>query len=102
MMINIGDMLEKLSERRYKSTMHRVKNISGKQRITFPFFFDPSWDAVVKKLPFAEESKDEQERWDGENLSAWEGTYGEYFLIRAARCFPGRFEKELTALNSSK
>lgn len=91
MMINIGDMLEKLSEKRYKSTLHRVKNTSGKQRITFPVFFDPSWDAVVKKLPLAEESDDAKVRWDGDNLSAWEGTFGEYFTIRAARSFPERF-----------
>lgn len=49
--INIGDMLDRLTEGRYKSTPHRVLNASGKQRVSFPFFFDPSWDTEVVPLP---------------------------------------------------
>ena len=49
--INIGDMLDKLTEGRYRSTPHRVLNISGRQRLSFPFFLDPSWDAEVTPLP---------------------------------------------------
>lgn len=49
--INIGDMLDRLTEGRYRSTPHRVLNASGRQRLSFPFFVDPSWDAEVTALP---------------------------------------------------
>ena len=48
---NIGDMLERLTGGRYRSTPHRVRNVSGADRLSFPFFLDPAWDATVEPLP---------------------------------------------------
>ena len=64
--VNLGDMLDRLTEGRYRSTPHRVKNTSGKQRLSFPFFLDPSWDAVVTPLPLegTPPSDDVNRRWD--------------------------------------
>ena len=64
---NIGDMLDRLTEGRYRSTPHRVRNISGQSRLSFPYFFDPSWDAVVTPLPLdgSPPADDADRRWDG-------------------------------------
>lgn len=42
--INIGDILEKMTRGLYKSTPHRAKNTQGKSRYSIPYFYDPGWD----------------------------------------------------------
>ncbi|WP_252109675.1 MULTISPECIES: 2-oxoglutarate and iron-dependent oxygenase domain-containing protein [unclassified Halomonas] len=49
--INIGDIVQTLTNDRYVSTLHRVVNTSGRQRYSLPFFFDLDYDAVVEVLP---------------------------------------------------
>lgn len=87
---NIGDMLERMTGGRYLSTPHRVLNQSGRDRLSFPFFFDPSWDAHVLPLPlntFAE-SDASPDRWDGASVFDFDGTYGEYLVAKVSRVFP--------------
>jgi isopenicillin N synthase-like dioxygenase len=48
--VNVGDMAELWTNGAYKATPHRVRNTTSKSRISLPFFFDPSWDAVVRPL----------------------------------------------------
>ena len=48
---NIGDMLDRLTGGWYRSTPHRVRNDSGRDRLSFPFFFDPDFAAEVPPLP---------------------------------------------------
>lgn len=90
---NLGDMLDRLTEGRYRSTPHRVRNLSGQSRLSFPFFFDPSWDAVVTPLPLDDTppTDDADRRWDGVSLQAWTGTYGDYLSAKVARVFPDLF-----------
>ena len=92
---NIGDMLDKLTEGRYRSTPHRVRNLSGVSRLSFPYFFDPSWDAVVQPLPLGDSppADDAGRRWDGSSVRAWTGTYGDYLSAKVARVFPELFEQ---------
>ncbi|KAH6715586.1 2og-Fe oxygenase family protein [Leptodontidium sp. MPI-SDFR-AT-0119] len=37
--INIGDYLQRITNDRYISTVHRARNLSGKERISMPMFF---------------------------------------------------------------
>lgn len=85
---NIGDMLDRLTGGAYKSTPHRVKNVSGKSRLSFPFFFDPAFDAEIVPLPQASASDDSAERWDRANVHAWSGTYGDYLIGKVSKVFP--------------
>ena len=48
---NIGDMLDRMTGGRYRSTPHRVRNRSARERLSLPLFLDPSWDAVIAPLP---------------------------------------------------
>lgn len=90
---NLGDMLERLTGGYYRSTPHRVRNTSGASRLSFPYFFDPSWDATVPTLPLAAtDSRGSYERWDGGDVLAWEGAYGDYLTAKVARVFPELFE----------
>lgn len=47
--VNIGEMLELLSDNRFRATPHRVINLSGKHRYSAPFFFEPNLNAEVKR-----------------------------------------------------
>lgn len=87
---NIGDMLDRLSGGRLRSTPHRVRNRSGCERLSFPLFFDPAFDAVVKPLPGSDPDPeiDRASRWDDESVHAGEGTYGAYLLRKVGRVFP--------------
>ncbi len=84
---NLGDMLERLSGGRYRSTPHRVRNRAATGRLSMPFFFDPSFDAVIEADPAAA-SGQPGERWDGRSVHAFEGTYGDYLIEKVSRVFP--------------
>ncbi len=49
--VNIGDMMERWTNGVFTSTLHRVINISGRERYALPYFFDPDFNAEVVCLP---------------------------------------------------
>jgi isopenicillin N synthase-like dioxygenase len=49
---NIGDLLERWTNGRLKSTAHRVLNTSGKERFSIPVFFDPNSEAWIDPQDF--------------------------------------------------
>ena len=86
---NIGDMLDRMTGGWYRSNPHRVRNVSGRDRLSFPFFFDPDFEAEVPPLPGrARTDASGQPRWDGQDLRAFTGTYGGYLLSKVAKVFP--------------
>lgn len=93
LVINLGDMLERMTKGLYRSTPHRVRNSSGVGRLSFPFFLDPSWDATVTPMPLdvldgIDVSSGARQRWDGADVHAWTGTYGDYLTAKVTRVFP--------------
>jgi len=86
---NIGDMLERLTGGWYRSTAHRVRNLSGRSRLSFPFFLDPGFTAHVPPLPeLAGRGDGGRRRWDGQDLRAFTGSYGDYLLGKVSKVFP--------------
>ena len=86
---NIGDMLDRLTGGYYRSTPHRVRNLTGRERLSFPFFFDPDFTAEVPPLPGrARTDAEGRPRWDGADLQAFHGTYGDYLLGKVGKVFP--------------
>jgi isopenicillin N synthase-like dioxygenase len=96
--LNIGDMLEYWTGGIYKATVHRVTNTADEDRLSFPFFFDPAWNANLLPIPnellSAEDlslvSADVKDRWDGLNLKELSSslTYGEFVWDKIKDVFP--------------
>jgi isopenicillin N synthase-like dioxygenase len=87
---NVGDMLERLTGGRFVSAPHRVLNVSGQERLSFPLFYDPDFDAIM--TPVAGQtmlSERRQERWDGIDPKAFAGRYGDYLQDKVGKVFPG-------------
>ncbi len=92
---NLGDMLDRLTGGLYRSTPHRVRNVSGRERFSFPLFFDPDFTARVTPLPqhaaldHTRVAADRADRWDGASvLAPYAGTYGDYLLSKVGKVFP--------------
>ncbi|KAH6612021.1 hypothetical protein C7974DRAFT_438206 [Boeremia exigua] len=51
LVVNVGDFLQRLSNDRFRSTVHRVYNRSERSRFSMPFFFGFNADAVCEVVP---------------------------------------------------
>jgi len=103
---NVGDMLERLTAGRYVSALHRVRNRSGRNRISMPLFLDPGFDSVLEPIFPAPAAPSRHvgvgvQRWDGTDLATLSGTYGDYLLAKVSKVFPelGRHHLGTTSLD---
>ncbi|WP_428541042.1 isopenicillin N synthase family dioxygenase [Rhodopila sp.] len=80
--VNVGDMLARWTNGRWQSTPHRVKNISGGDRYSCPYFFDMSMDSVVAVLPTCQ-GPDDPPRFPATR-------YGDYLIERLDRNYAYR------------
>jgi isopenicillin N synthase-like dioxygenase len=88
---NIGDMLDRMTAGRYRSTPHRVQNVTRRDRLSFPFFFDPNFDARISPIVTPDATlvtDDRGGRWDHASVHEFEGTYGDYILAKVSKVFP--------------
>jgi isopenicillin N synthase-like dioxygenase len=88
---NIGDMLDRMTRGVYRSTPHRVLNTAGRDRLSFPFFFDPNFAARVQPIEGLDREAfhdDREQRWDRASVHEFHGTYGEYLLNKVSKVFP--------------
>jgi isopenicillin N synthase-like dioxygenase len=86
---NIGDMLDRMTGGYYLSTPHRVRNLAGQNRLSFPFFFDPNFNAEVRPIKVGTEvNENKEERWDRASVHEFRGTYGDYLLGKVSKVFP--------------
>ncbi len=89
---NIGDMLDRMTRGLYRSTPHRVRQLGAQRdRLSFPFFFDPNFEAevsVIETLAAHEVADDRHERWDKSSVHKLSGTYGDYLLGKVSKVFP--------------
>ena len=77
-LVNVADMLARWTNGRWQSTPHRVKNLSGGDRYSCPYFFDMSMDSIVEVLPTCGEPKFPPVR------------YGDYLMERLDRNYAYR------------
>ena len=45
--VNVGDLLSRWTNERFRSTLHRVINASGRERFSIASFYDPTYGAIV-------------------------------------------------------
>ena len=81
LVVNIGDLLERWSNRRYRSTVHRVINTSGRERLSLVLAYDPDFETRVDPRAFCAE---------GETPHDEPITCGDYLLWRFGKAFSYR------------
>ena len=80
--VNLGDQMARWTNDVFAATPHRVINLSGRERYSMPFFFEPNYDAVISCLATCR-SADHPAKYK-------DVVAGEYLLSRFDATFPYR------------
>ena len=102
LVVNIGDMLDRLTGGRWRSTPHRVINTGAADRVSWPLFFDPAFDAAIEPLAAPAGGARDVRRWDGIDPAAARGTYGDYLTAKVAPVFPELAGRALAAVTRER
>ncbi|MBN34632.1 MAG: 2OG-Fe(II) oxygenase [Rhodospirillaceae bacterium] len=81
LVVNVGDLLARWSNGRYRSTPHRVINSSGRERLSLVLAFDPDFDTVIDPQLVCAPGEEPRE----EAMSC-----GDYLIWRFGRAFDYR------------
>ena len=86
---NIGDMLDRMTGGLYRRTPHRVRlNTSGRDRLSFPLFFDPDFDARIEPIRQRRHRRPRDALGRRRACTRSTGTYGDYLLAKVGKVFP--------------
>jgi isopenicillin N synthase-like dioxygenase len=67
-------MLELWTRGLYRATPHRVRNAAARNRYSYPFFFDPSFDAKLECIEEDLLAKQSNERLNrNDTITRWDG-----------------------------
>lgn len=100
LVINLGDALERMTGGLFKATPHRVLPRKGAtaNRLSLPYFFDPHFDSTMTEVTHLLSADDKEraarnrlltgDRWDKNDPSMFQGTYGNYLLRKVSKVFP--------------
>ncbi|KAK6540175.1 hypothetical protein TWF694_008994 [Orbilia ellipsospora] len=104
--VNVGDILDRLTLGVYISPLHRVLPPEpNSDRLSIPFFFDPAWNAEVKPLPLPGRGDKEtpssaaRERWNrNSTFKDLQGIWGQYLGVKVQKIFPDLILPEFSAV----
>ncbi|KAJ3092141.1 hypothetical protein HK102_010421 [Quaeritorhiza haematococci] len=100
--VNIGDMLNNWTNDLYKSTLHRVIHTKSSYRVSIPFFYEPSFDAVIEPLDVCiKECAERQKKEASQQASSHQAEDGLYHVVDVKRYKPVVYGEHLVSKVSS-
>ncbi|KAJ4391865.1 hypothetical protein N0V93_005485 [Gnomoniopsis smithogilvyi] len=100
--VNVGDILDRLTSGLYVAPVHRVLPPSlTSPRLSIPFFFDPAWTAKIEALPLAHNPDAAAlKRWERRStFNSLQGVWGQYLGVKVQKVFPDLVLPEFPAVS---
>jgi len=105
--VNVGDILDRLTSGLYISPLHRVLPPSPiSERLSIPFFFDPAWTAEIQPFPLSTASSRPVSdpailrRWrERSTFNSLHGCWGQYLGVKVQKVFPDLKLPEFSAVS---
>ncbi|KAH8593079.1 2OG-Fe(II) oxygenase [Bisporella sp. PMI_857] len=94
--VNVGDILDRLTSGLYVSPLHRVlPPLPMSDRLSIPFFFDPAWTAQIQPFPLPAATSGSVpnavvlKRWQQRStFNNLQGIWGQYLGVKVQKVFP--------------